>query len=266
VKKPDYPTILMQADWDKKKGVIAKMHGKTGIGPKMREAYSFFNMIQWPKLEVPTEGTGWSQFHRVEWYQIAEAAVKEVNDRVFHETFRSLDELRNLAAGVRTQFNNSATIPASSTRHVGDVATAAGKLADALNPATVLENVKKEFDAVPARLQQSFVDPIMDNLRKVVGRNVFALTQVRANPTVGYYKYNGWKLFRDVSVQMNNLVQAEEKSFDVGNVDIRAAKDLLQRVRPYADEGKLPTCDEDVGPLIKKLEDVYDDVKHFVGV
>ena len=49
---PKWPAILMNADWQKKKGAISKMLGKTGVGEAMNAAKALFDKIEWEKMDA----------------------------------------------------------------------------------------------------------------------------------------------------------------------------------------------------------------------
>ena len=49
---PTYPVILTQADWNKKKGLFAKMAGETGLGALMLQTETLYKAVDWNKFDV----------------------------------------------------------------------------------------------------------------------------------------------------------------------------------------------------------------------
>jgi hypothetical protein len=50
--RPEWPDTLTNRDWQKKKGALAKMSGKTDIGATMTDAKDEFDKIDWTLLEA----------------------------------------------------------------------------------------------------------------------------------------------------------------------------------------------------------------------
>ena len=51
-KRPDYPAVLTKANWDKNKGVIAKMAGATGVGDALAKLEAAYKAVDWKKFEI----------------------------------------------------------------------------------------------------------------------------------------------------------------------------------------------------------------------
>ena len=53
-KRPDYPAILTKTNWDKNKGVVAKMAGATGVGDALSKLEAAYKAVDWKKFEIAT--------------------------------------------------------------------------------------------------------------------------------------------------------------------------------------------------------------------
>jgi hypothetical protein len=51
-KRPDYPAILTKTNWDKNKGVVAKMAGATGVGDALSKLEAAYKAVDWKKFEI----------------------------------------------------------------------------------------------------------------------------------------------------------------------------------------------------------------------
>lgn len=55
---PAYPKKLLKSEWDKNKGIIAKMrHGETGVGAAMEKLKAVYDAVGWVKLQKATGNT-----------------------------------------------------------------------------------------------------------------------------------------------------------------------------------------------------------------
>ena len=55
---PTYPKKLLKSEWDKNKGIIAKVrHGETGVGAAMEKLKAAYDAVGWVKLQKTTGNT-----------------------------------------------------------------------------------------------------------------------------------------------------------------------------------------------------------------
>ena len=47
---PAYPAVLTKANWDKNKGVVAKMAGATGVGDALSKLEAAYKAVDWKKF------------------------------------------------------------------------------------------------------------------------------------------------------------------------------------------------------------------------
>ena len=128
--KPEYPKILTKKDWDKNKGVIAKMHGETGIGAKMEAVQKLYDDVDWDAINMTGKRKNWTwgqDISQPNWDKVYNAAKAEVAGNLA-KVSKALYELRDLAQEAQAKFKKSKTIPASSTKHVGEIATTADRV------------------------------------------------------------------------------------------------------------------------------------------
>ena len=148
----DYPKALNAADWDKKKGVIAKAHA-TGIGDALK------------LLQKAHDAVGWAQHDPLLWtkahptadafekaldglLQQAEAKIKPLKTQA--------DKVETLASKWAVTFGKDKLVPKSATQAAKDVAEAAAALGKSL--ATWSAQLEKKANAVLAKLPQPAED------------------------------------------------------------------------------------------------------------
>ncbi|MGH7042784.1 MAG: hypothetical protein ACREFY_11705 [Acetobacteraceae bacterium] len=62
--RPDYPKILTKANWDKKKSLLAKAAGETGVGAAMDTAQAAYDAVDWDKLKGCNDPPSANSFHQ----------------------------------------------------------------------------------------------------------------------------------------------------------------------------------------------------------
>lgn len=134
---PQYPIILTQADWNKKKGLFAKAK-ETGLGALMTECERQYKAVAWNKLDVRKALAGGATG-----LQANEGYMDAYNEfmKKVKPLATKVGELEAKATTTETTFRTSKLIPSSSTAHVTKVKEAA-KLFEAQ-----LLMVKSELDA-----------------------------------------------------------------------------------------------------------------------
>ena len=115
------PPILTKANWDSEKGIIAKMKGETGIGEAMKQVKSAYDAVAWEKLDAKMACQNTKDLTVVaKAWAAAEGEWPKIN-----KLREKVKELTDLAEATEKKYKKSSTIPASSTQHVGRIATAA---------------------------------------------------------------------------------------------------------------------------------------------
>jgi hypothetical protein len=113
----EYPKILTDADWQKQKGIVAKMVGETGMGAAMQKCKAVYDTINWMPL------TALSTYKNEEALAQAKAAAMQEGKKF--ETFRTaLFALRDHAKKVHDKFKAHKLIPKASSDHVAAIIAA----------------------------------------------------------------------------------------------------------------------------------------------
>lgn len=141
---PVYPAILTKADWDKKKGVFAKVFtGETGVGAAMTAAKAAYDKMD--KTTLTPQQT-YKTFAEVD--EAFEAAKKAYGP--VEACRKLLHTLSSKATDAAGKFKASKVVPASATAHALAISKAAGDLA------VELKSLDEPFKEVRKRVQAKF--------------------------------------------------------------------------------------------------------------
>ncbi|MCY2996122.1 MAG: hypothetical protein NTY19_50975 [Planctomycetota bacterium] len=148
----EFPKILTDKDWQKQKGVLAKLSvGETGIGAQMKKVDALFNKVDWTKFYAAAIAAKQSKAVAVE--QLKKQMEEEFKKSVI-PIRPELKKLEDLARDAEVVFKKGKLIPKSSTAHVKEIAETAKQFSVVLQLSSpYFIQVQKEFDVL-ARLQQ----------------------------------------------------------------------------------------------------------------
>lgn len=141
---PEWPKSLTNADWQKKKGNIAKLAGETGLGDAMTDAEKEFNKIDWQKMDasgvlpkdrnIPTIKQ--RQQDTIPYYR---STIEPVRTKV--------KKIKDLAEKTAADWKKNKLIPSSSRKAAEDVANAADMLwMELKGNSSSMEGLYKSFD------------------------------------------------------------------------------------------------------------------------
>jgi len=252
--KPEYPKILTRKDWDKNKGVFAKMHGKTGIGEKMDAVQKLFDAVDWDAINLTKLRAGWKwggegvTVSKPSWDKIFNAAKAEITGNLA-KVCKELYDLRDLAKDVQAEFKKSKTIPSSSTKHVGEIATTADHLGVSLNKNSLSPILQKMEDEFLDDVQKNYTDHFIKGLKTSVAKHTKTLETVRADPTPANFSNIACaKMARDYTTNLGNIAKVHHKGFKIKNGP--AAQKLFDILTPY---GNLQVDAKDEADVKKHL-------------
>lgn len=155
MKPPSYPRILTNADWQKRKGKIAKLAGKTGIGSRMDAAKEAFDNVNWSQFDLAAHLPKGKPSSRAQIEKLYATAVRQLPkvkevDKVSHE-------LARVSLTTAMEWRKSKRIPSS-----------ARKQAEAIHNAAMQFNRQVAVDIVEAKLakQRSELEQLVHRVNK----------------------------------------------------------------------------------------------------
>lgn len=255
------PVILTDADWQKKKGVIAKAAGKTGIGPAMKAVDAEWKKVAWddldPDLVWSKTGLQRTPANFPAAFKVAKAAYAKVT------AVRSkVKTLADLAEKTEAKFKSSKVIPSSSREHVGKIAKAADQLW------IELKSIDQIWVAEEKAVKQHYATKLKqtsDNLGKaipiVLGRADKFIEAVKKDPQPKTFNDGMPKVARDITQQIGNVEKILAEGINVGKP---VPKQELAGLKPWGNDGRKVDGKADAKAVLAEValfEKAVDDVK-----
>lgn len=269
--KPDLPVILTRKDWDKKKGMIAKMAGPTGVGAECDKVLAAYKAVKWDRLDLPTRRTAVMQnwrddsFTKANWDKLLKDAADEVTGNLAKLSV-TLYKLRDTCQKAAADFKKSRTIPSSAAAHALQMAKTADTMGVALNKNSMGGTLKKMNDEFVVDVRARFIDPMWPGIRKYAQQHTNLMTELRRDGTPNKLNGDGRTGVRDMTTGLGNIARIGERGFGARNDD---AKRLFTQLSGWANtQGGLVESDasqEQVLAEIDKIEPVFTEALKFVA-
>jgi hypothetical protein len=122
---PTWPAILTDRDWQKKKGNVAKVAGKTGIGAAMTAAEKAFAKIEWPKFDARNMLPHDRDEPKI---KAAKANCAALYKSTVEPARVKLKDLRDIATKQAAAWKKNKLIPAATVKHLETIANTADTL------------------------------------------------------------------------------------------------------------------------------------------
>ena len=230
------PTILTDADWQKKKGVIAKMAGETGIGAAMKALAVEWKKVDWQELD-PVDGA-WVKSglkRNPTNYEKVFALAKAENTKVAGVRTK-VKALADLAEKQEIKFKANKLIPSSSRAHVGKIATEADRFW------IELKSIDKEWEAEEKKIVAKYRKDLQDTA-DIFGRSMTAVFDkadkfvegVQRAPVPATFNNGMPKAARDITQLIANVEKMIKEGIDIGKT---APKDELRVLKAWSNDGR----------------------------
>ncbi len=231
------PVILTQADWNKKKGVIAKMAGETGIGAAMKVLEAEWKKVDWDEMD-PVEAFTKAKLkanptNYAKVFAIAKGQISKVEGvRV------KVKALRDLAEKTEKKFKASKLIPSSSTQHVANIKTTADHFWIELKSIDKLWEAKEKVINEKYKKDLTFAATnLKNNLKSSTAKaDVFA-DKVRKTPNAATFNSGIQQAARDMT---QNIVNVKKIKAAGMALDLDYPDDLADYLVPWAQSKTMP--------------------------
>lgn len=231
--QPPIPKSLTKAEWDKNKGVFAKIAGETGVGAAMTDVDNAYKAVAWAKFDAMQALPG------AKLVSVVEAGEKDATAETGKvNTLRdSVKALRDLTAKTEATFKKSKTIPASPTKYVGKVSSDADAfwITLKLNSSYFIDSLKSFTDLKATLLERQRVGAA--KLKPYIKTITDFGKEVLAAPTVATYIGDAAKGFHQA---IHGLSAALAVQTDPKLVS------FLVKWKPFAQDGFKPADDTQV--------------------
>lgn len=177
---PTWPLILTDRDWQKKKGSVAKVAGKTGIGVAMTAAEKAFAKIDWPKFDARNMLPHDRDPDKI---KAAKANCATLYKSTVEPARVKLKDLRDVATKQATAWKKNKLIPATTVKHLETVAHTADALWITLKSnSQVFGSRLATFDTMLAEKQKQEQDELA-KINVTIANLEQALGEVTRTPT-----------------------------------------------------------------------------------
>ncbi len=249
--RPAYPAVLTKANWDKKKGTIAKMAGATGVGAALDALKKAYDAVAWDKIEISNNRPSQSEFSLAKMEQMKKAALAEMNG--------SCAKLRAAAFAARDAAKAAAVDLKKNplTKSTGTLCDEIAKAADSMGVGANTNSLSSfiEKDIAEARKAYDFT---VEQIKKGIPGKVAALAS--AIKAMGEPSADAWKgqammtRCRDLNQLIGNVPKLTAAGYDLG-VDTAKAKAFFEDMKPFASKD-VPFKDGDAEAAKKAKADV----------
>jgi len=249
-KKPEFPALLKSGEWQKHKGIIAKISKETqvtGLGKAL------------DAIETAYVKVGWDAFDIAVRMPQGKGATAEALDKV-HKTalaqYKNLDALDSLARDVErlapqvvANFKTITLMPKSSTEYVAKVGEAAKKFSYSVARGTISEQVEAMVADFKTAMEKA------ENKRKET-LSIFTkaldtvIAGIEAQKTKSAMIAFWGKDIRNVGTQFPNAVMVFPQ-----------LKDKYAEWKKENDQKNMPKEDKDVAAYAKKIKKLAEVVK-----
>lgn len=253
------PTILTDADWQKKKGVFAKMAGETGIGAAMKAVAVEWKKMDWQALD-PVDGA-WAKSglkRTPKNYETLFAQAKAEYTKVAGVRTK-VKTLADLAEKVEAKFKASKTIPSSSREHVGKIAKEADRFW------IELKSIDKEWEAEEKKIVakyrkdlQNTADMFGKSMTSVFDKADKFVDLVKRTPVPATFNNGMPKAARDITQLIANVEKMIKEGIDIGKT---APNDELRVLKAWSNDGRKVDTTANTAAVLEEAGKFEDGVK-----
>jgi hypothetical protein len=226
---PAYPAVLTKANWDKNKGVVAKMAGATGVGDALSKLETAYKAVDWKKFQIAANKPNPFSLPKLE--AMKKAAIAEMTGNAAKlrvAAFAARDAAKKAAGDLKKN---------PLTKNAGVICDQIEKAADFMgvgaNSNSLAGYIQKDVDEaknafdVTAKAIQTKIPNTVNALKSAI--------KAAGNPT----NPKLWKAAammtkcRDLNQLIGNVPKLTEMGYDLG-MDTSKAKAFFEDMKVYA--------------------------------
>lgn len=228
-KRPDYPAVLTKANWDKNKGVIAKMAGATGVGDALSKLEAAYKAVDWKKFEIAANKPNPFSLPKLDAQK--KAALAEMNGnaaKLRAAAYAARDAARKAAGDLKKN---------PLTKGAGAVCDQIEKAADFMGVGANSNSLATYIEKDAAEARNAFdvtAKAIQTKIPSTVSALVKAIKAAGDPPTPKSWKDAAMMTrCRDLNQLIGNVPKLTEMGYDLG-MDTGKAKKFFEDMRTYA--------------------------------
>jgi hypothetical protein len=232
--KPEYPEALTRKNWDKNKGVLAKMAGFTGMGDALAKLEAQYKKVDWKLFDLEVKfPRGDKNFTLTKLEDAVVDAVKEVKNGECAKLRTEAFSVRDLAAKTEKDYKANKLIPKTTTALCASIGKAADLLGVTVNANSMADRIQKSAKDVRS-LYDLTVDNIEKNFHGHVSKLEKAFVPVVKEPTDEMWRNAGiMTLARNLNQQIGNVEKLVLMGYNVG-MNVSDCTAFFKDMTPYA--------------------------------
>lgn len=250
--RPTYPAVLTKSNWDKNKGLMAKMAGATGVGEALAKLEAAFKAVDWKKFEIVANKPNPFSLKVVEAQK--KAAIAEMNGaaaKLRLAAFAARDAAKKAAPDLKKN---------PLTKSAGGLCDQIENAADFMGVGANTNSLSGYIEKDVAESRKAF-DFTVNAIKTKIPTNVAALQKaikaVGDTPTAKSWSGAGMMTrCRDLNQLIGNVPKLVEMGYDL-NMDTGKAKKFFDDMRVYASKD-CPFAANDTAGAKKALDAVKD--------
>lgn len=228
--RPALPVELTKKNWDKKKGKIAKMAGKTGMGDAFSKVEKAYKSVDWDKLEMIQNKP--RPFDLKQWNKMRVDAAGEMKGNLAKLRAQCY-ALRDMAKKTEAKFSKNKAIPKSSAALCTDIAKKADFMGVGCNANSMGTRIEKMY-----KYGRSAYDFTAKGIAKTAPSKVTAclasLKELEKDPTRENWLANHMMTrTRDVTQYLGNVSKLIKAGYDLP-LNAGQCDKLFTVLKPYA--------------------------------
>jgi len=229
---PAYPAVLTKANWDKNKGVVAKMAGATGVGDALAKLEAAYKAVDWKKFQIAANKPDPFSLPKLE--AMKKAAIAQMNGnaaKLRAAAFAARDAAKKAAGDLKKN---------PLTKNAGVICDQIEKAADFMgvgaNSNSLGGYIQKDVDEA-----KSVFDFTVKSIKTNIPTRVAALKsaiKAAGNPTtpVKWKAADMMTKCRDLNQLIGNVPKLTEMGYDLG-MDQSKCKAFFEAMRTFASKG-----------------------------
>jgi hypothetical protein len=228
-KRPDYATVLTKSNWDKNKGVVAKMAGATGVGEALAKLETAYKAVDWSKFEIVNNKP--SPFSLAKLEAQKKAAVAEMNGNAAKlrvAAFAARDAAKKAAGDLKKN---------PLTKSAGAICDQIEKAADFMGVGANANSLGTYIEKDVAESRNAFdftAKAIQTKIPNCVAALIKAIKGVDDPPTAkGWQGQQMMTKCRDLNQLIGNIPKLTEMGYDL-KMDSAKAKKFFDDMRVFA--------------------------------
>ncbi|HUO09729.1 MAG TPA: hypothetical protein VM008_15585 [Phycisphaerae bacterium] len=223
---PEIPKILTDADWQKEKGIVAKLSkGETGLGALMKKLDEEYKKVTWDKFDA-FRALPYNNMRSIEAVDKAFNDAKAEYPKV-ESVRKAAFALRDRANAVAAEWGKSKIIPSSSVKHVVEIGKTCETFALSCKSMDMksFEQMKQEIRANEAKARE-MVKTWANSIRT-------GASAVNSDPNIKTYNDKLYQKVRGMGTAVSNIPELKVKWSPIwGNAGMSSDKWISDAVTP----------------------------------